>query len=67
MRYTSIKEYLERTKKTETQMASELGIAQSFLNEIKNCKKRPSPDLALKIEALTGIPLRCLLFPKNAA
>jgi transcriptional regulator with XRE-family HTH domain len=61
MRCRSLSEYIEKTKTTETELANQLGISQGFLNEIKNGKKRPSPDLAAKIESVTGIPFRKLL------
>ncbi len=65
MRYKTIAEYLEKTGKKEAELAKALGIAQSFLNEIKNSRKRPSPKLAAQIEKITGIPFRCLLLPEQ--
>lgn len=61
MKYKSIADYLERTGKTEQEFAQELGVSQPFINMIKKGEKRPSPELALKIEKLTGIPFRALL------
>lgn len=61
MKCKTISEYLEKTSKTEVEFSGELGISQAHLNEIKNGKKRPSPELASKIEAITGIPFRNLL------
>jgi transcriptional regulator with XRE-family HTH domain len=67
MRYKSISEYLERTGKKQKDLSAQLGISQAFLNEIKSGKKRPSPELAAKIEVLTGIPFRKLLLNKETA
>jgi transcriptional regulator with XRE-family HTH domain len=67
MKYTSIREYLEQTGKTEKEFSAMIGISQGFVNLLKNGNRRPNPDLAAKIEEMTGIPLRNLLFPKTAA
>ena len=68
MRCKTISEYLRKTGKTEAELAGELGISQAHLNEIKNGKKHPSPKLAVKIEAVTRIPLRDLfLLDKHTA
>ncbi len=61
MRPKTISAYLDKTRKTEVELAATLGISQAHLNEIKHGKKRPSPELALKIEKVTGIPFRALL------
>lgn len=67
MKCKTISEYLEKSKKTESELAALLEISQAHVNEIKNGKKRPSPELAQKIESLTGIPLRELLLKNNNA
>lgn len=48
-------------------MAEILGISQAHLNELKNGKKRPSPELALRIERATGIPFKSLLLKQGNA
>jgi transcriptional regulator with XRE-family HTH domain len=60
MKYKSIQQYLRISGKTEREFAEMLGISQPFVNELKKGGKRPSPALAFKIEALTGIPFRNL-------
>ena len=67
MKYKTIGEYLEKTKKTQAELAELLGISQAHVSEIMNAKKRPSPELAQSIEKLTGIPLRDLLFINDSA
>ena len=61
MIYENLKEYMENTKVTEKEIAEKLGVSTSYVNLIKNGERRPSPELAEKIEALTGIPFRKLL------
>jgi transcriptional regulator with XRE-family HTH domain len=65
MNYSTIREYLEKTGKSERQFARMLGISQSHLNMIKNGSRRPSPELARKIEKITGIPFRSLLVAED--
>ena len=67
MTHKNIKEYLRRTGKSERQLAKMLGITQPYVNMLKNGNRRPRPDLALKIEAVTGIPLRNLLTKQGKA
>ena len=45
----------------ERQLASAVGVRQPTINMIRNGKSRPSPELAARIEKITGIPLRVLL------
>lgn len=61
MIYENLKEYMEHLKLKERELAEKLGISISYLNMLKNGQRRPSPELALKIENITGIPLRKLL------
>lgn len=67
MIYENLKEYMENTKTTEKELSEKLGISVSYVNLIKNGERRPSPELAEKIEALTGIPFRKLLLNNNSA
>ncbi len=65
IKYRSIREYLNRTGKTEGQLANLVNITQAYVNMLKNRKRRPTPELARKIEAVTGIPLNNLLFEEG--
>jgi transcriptional regulator with XRE-family HTH domain len=67
MKYQSIQEYLEQTGKTEKELADLIGVSQAFVNMMKRGEKRPSPELAQKIEAATGIPFKKLLLNDSAA
>jgi transcriptional regulator with XRE-family HTH domain len=61
MKYTSLEQYLEKTGKSERQLARILGITQPYVNQLKRGQRRPAPRLARKIEAVTGISFRSLL------
>ncbi len=60
-RYKTIREYLKRSGRTEKQLARLLGVSQPYVNMLKNCRRRPKPELAERIEAVTGIPFKMLL------
>ncbi len=47
-----------RSGKTRTQFADELGIGRPFLSMLESGRKRPSLELAVRIERLTagGVP-----------
>lgn len=45
---------ITRSGKTRTQFANELGIGRPFLSMLESGKKRPSLELAVRIERLTG-------------
>lgn len=59
----TLKEFFEKTGIKQGFMARKLGIDQSYMSQIVNGKRRPSPDLAKKISDHTGVPLEALLFP----
>jgi hypothetical protein len=65
MKYRSIQQYLEETNTTEKEFSIKLGISQPFVNLLKRGERRPTPELAAKIESITGIPFRRLLFPEK--
>jgi HTH-type transcriptional regulator / antitoxin HigA len=67
MKYQSIQEYLEKTGTTEKEFAEKIGVSQPFVSLLKNGTRRPNPELAEKIEAITGIPFRKLLLKKDDA
>lgn len=56
--FITLREYLDRTGETQKDLAQRLGISGAALSQILLGKIRPSLDLALRIEALTGVPCR---------
>lgn len=63
MIHESIEEYLTSHNMSEAELAEKIGVTQAYVNMLKNGERRPSPELAQKIEAATGIPFRNLLLP----
>ena len=61
MNNVNISEYLKRSGMRQRQLAEAVGVQQSMISMIRHGKCRPSPRLAARIEAITGIPLRTLL------
>ena len=59
--------YLKQTKTTAKQLAERLGISDSYMSMLRLGKRRPSPQLAQKIEAVTGIPFKTLLLKEGEA
>jgi len=51
-------------KLKQRDLAKELDTHPVYLNAILRGRARPSPDLALRISKLTGIPVMDLLFRK---
>ncbi|WP_289020370.1 helix-turn-helix transcriptional regulator [Desulfobacter postgatei] len=49
-------------KTTITSTADKIGISQGYLSNIVLGRRRPNPDLALKISQLTQTPLETWLF-----
>ncbi len=67
MIHKTINEYLMHKHMTPKQLAAKLGISESYMSMLRSGRRRPSPELARKIEALTGIPLKNLLFKTGRA
>lgn len=49
---------LKRKKHTQEWLAAQLGISKSHMSMILSGQRRPSLTLALKLEELTGVPVR---------
>lgn len=45
---------IARSGKTRSQFAEELGVGRPYLSMLESGKKRPSLELAIRIERLTG-------------
>jgi len=66
MRCKTLKEYFEKSKKSQVELAQEIGVSQTLISLVKNGRMRPGPDVAKKISEKTGISVMRLLFPKQA-
>ena len=67
MIHTSICEYMIHKHMSPKQLAAKLDISESYMSMLRSGRRRPSPELARKIETLTGIPLKNLLFKTGRA
>ncbi len=67
MIHKTINEYLMHKHMSPKQLAAKLGISESYMSMLRSGRRRPSPELARKIETLTGIPLKNLLFKTGRA
>lgn len=65
-RYRDLEEFFDKTNKTQTWLAEQLGVDRSYVSLIANGNRQPSLHLALRIEALTGVPLKSLLRAETA-
>jgi len=54
-------EYMSNHQVSQRRLAMQVGVSPPHMNALVKGKRRPSPQLAAKIEAITGIPLRTLL------
>lgn len=49
--------FLSESDVTESALAERLGCSQSYVNQLKNRRKRPGRLMTVKIERITGIPV----------
>jgi transcriptional regulator with XRE-family HTH domain len=64
----SLTDWLRETERQQTDLADELGISRAYLSQIIAGLRRPSPEVAARIEAVTGVDARTLLrIPLEAA
>lgn len=61
-----IEQILEETGLSQVELAERVGCKKSMINLIKAGKRRPSPELAARFQAATGIDARRLLGIKVA-
>ncbi|MEN8236160.1 MAG: helix-turn-helix domain-containing protein [Pseudomonadota bacterium] len=63
----NLREWLFRERKTVTELAKKIVVSRTHLNLVSTGKKRPSPDLAKKIEEATNgkVTRDELLFPED--
>jgi transcriptional regulator with XRE-family HTH domain len=66
-RYKTLADYLEQTGKTQAFLADKLGITRAYVSYLVSGDRQPSLDLALRIEALTGVALSSLVSEVKAS
>lgn len=52
----TLDEFMRDHKMTDQALAAQIGVSRPHLSRIRNGKRRPSIDVAAKLEAATGIP-----------
>lgn len=52
-----------KIKNTQIEIARLVGVRQSYISDLLNRKKRPSPDIAERLEYVTGIHRLFWLYP----
>ena len=60
-RYPNLRVFLEKSGKTQSEFASELGIAQSSVSLMVNGKRVPGLSLALRIAEVASVPVESLV------
>lgn len=63
----TLKEYLKLRQISVNEFAKDVGIDYTYVSRLKNGERRPSPDVALRIEKATqGMVTRMdLLYPEK--
>ena len=51
-----LRAHLQRERSSQSALAAELGIGSAHLSDILSGRRRPSLDLAVRIEIVAGIP-----------
>lgn len=67
LRMKKLREYRNKYRLTQTELAEQIGIRQPTLCDYENGKKRPSPETAKKMEAITGIPRMYFIYGEESA
>ena len=67
MKAHALKTYCAERGIKKKEMAAQLGVSQTFLSLMINYKRRPSPELAARIEKMTSgkVKFRELLMPQE--
>ena len=66
-RYRDLNEFFDKQQRTQQWLADQLGVDRSYVSLIASGKRQPTLGLALRIEALTGVPLKSLLLTEQVA
>jgi transcriptional regulator with XRE-family HTH domain len=55
--YTSLSEYLEKSGRTQLDLAEELGISIAAMSRIVRGINLPAADMIVRIHEITGVPI----------
>jgi transcriptional regulator with XRE-family HTH domain len=59
-RYRSLADYFIQTGRTQESLASKLGVTPAYISLLTSGSRQPGLKLALRIEAMTGVPVEAL-------
>jgi transcriptional regulator with XRE-family HTH domain len=59
-RYRSLADYFIQTGRTQESLASKLGVTPAYISLLTSGSRQPGLKLALRIEAMTGLPVEAL-------
>jgi transcriptional regulator with XRE-family HTH domain len=54
----AIRRFLKARRQTQTWLAGEVGLTVSGLNDIVQGRRSPSLSVAVRLEAVTGVPVQ---------
>jgi transcriptional regulator with XRE-family HTH domain len=66
-KYRNLAEYFEATGVTKYSVARKLGVTPAYVSMLASGSRQPALRLALRIEALTGVPASALLSEERVA
>ena len=64
-KFRTLAKYLETT--TQDALAKKLGVSRSYISFLASGKRQPGLKLALRIEAVTGVPAEALVAHEREA
>ena len=65
--FETLAEYMEASKRSQAEVAQELGVSPSYLSMMLSGQRRPSGDLALRIAERYRVSLVSLLRTRKKA
>jgi DNA-binding XRE family transcriptional regulator len=66
-KYKTLADYLDQTGTTQDFLAEKLGVSRSYVSLLASGERQPALPLALRIEALTGVPVESLVAGERAS
>lgn len=60
-RYKTLADFFKQTERTQESLAAELGVTRAYVSMLAAGQRQPALHLALRIEALTGVPVEALV------
>lgn len=61
----TLDEYIRDKGVTEAELAGQVGVTQPYIGRLRKRYRRASPEVAKKLEKVTGIPAETFAFAKT--